>query len=283
MVGFMVEIQLTSARQQFSEICSQPDRRIDIVEGALLVASESYPGLSIEAYRRKLNEMAHAAKACINLDMSPREQVVRLNRFIFHDLGFQGNAENYYDPRNSFLNEVIDRRRGIPITLSIVYIEIARLVGMHVDGVSFPGHFLVKHPGYPEIIVDAYHGEILSQAQCEDKLKVIFGASVEWDPDFLSAASRREILIRLLTNLKHIHLQGSDHDAALECSERLLMLEPDSVSELRDRGLIYEQMGCCQAALSDLEQFVHYCPEHESTGEINERIMSLQRQVSSLH
>ena len=272
-----------TTREQFSAICSLPDCKIDIVEAALLVAAEHYPQISVTAYREQLAEMAQAAEACLRGTDNVRDRVLRFNRFVFHDLGFQGNAEHYYDPRNSFLNEVIDRRKGIPITLSIIYIEIARLMGMNVEGVSFPGHFLVKHPGAPDIIVDAYNGEILSQAQCEDKLKLIFGMQVVWDPSYMLSSSRREILVRLLTNLKHIHLQGEDHSQALSCSERILLLEPDSASELRDRGLIYEQMGCCQAALTDLQQFVYYCPEHESVAEISDRIVGLKRQVSLLH
>jgi len=273
---------MSEARQQFAAAVSRPDDRIDLAEAALLIAREEYPELEVGAYLRRLDELAATARPSVNPDSPAAEQVAQLNRFMFVERGFAGNRDNYYDPRNSYLNEVLDRRTGIPISLSLVYAEVAQRLDLPVYGVSFPGHFLVKYVGTSEIIVDPFFGMVITRQECWQRLHGIYGSKARLEPRMLRPASHREILVRLLSNLKQIYVDTADFDRALACVDRILLLQPDDARELRDRGILYQRLECYAAALRDFERYLRLAPDDKAAALIREGLPDLRRQAAML-
>jgi regulator of sirC expression with transglutaminase-like and TPR domain len=193
-------------------------------------------------------------------------------------------ARTHEDPRNSFLNEVLERRTGIPITLGLVYMEVARRAGVVVDGVGFPGHSLVKHGDGREIIVDAFAGSVLTREQCQILLCSVLEAGARLRPEqHLRKATHREILVRLLSNLKTLYVRSADFGRALACCERILLVAPGAALELRDRGLVFEQLECFAAAAADLERFLELAPDDESTPGVRQRLEALRPRARRLH
>lgn len=273
-----------SPRDRFARISRTPDGQIDLAEAALLIAAEEYPQLSVGAYLSRLDDLARDAAPVVGGGGSTRARVEQLNRFLFVERGFAGNRDDYYDPRNSFLNDVIETRRGIPITLAVVFIAVASRLGLDARGVSFPGHFLVKVVGGEMLLVDAFHGAILDEAGCRARLRRVMGSDADFEPRIhLRAASAREVLVRMLSNLKQIHLRKSDFGRALGCCERILLLFPEAPVELRDRGLVYERLECFAAALRDFQCFLKLAPDDASAPAIRAKILSLQQKTPRLH
>lgn len=271
-------------RDAFAESLLEPDERIDLARSALLIAAEEYPALDIARYLARLDELAGEVAPRLSQARSAAERVAVLNRFLFAEQGFAGNREHYEDPRNSFLNEVLDRCAGIPITLSLVYMEVARRAGVEVDGVGFPGHFLVKHGGRDAIVVDAFFQTVLTHEECQVRLAAVLGAAAQLQPELhLRKATAREILVRLLGNLKVLYVRSADFGRALACCERILLVTPDAPHELRDRGLVYEQLECFGAAAADLERFLELAPDDESAAAVRERLASLIQRLRQLH
>jgi regulator of sirC expression with transglutaminase-like and TPR domain len=198
---------------------------------------------------------------------------------LYDDLGYKGNTSDYYDPRNSYLNEVIDRHTGIPITLSLVYLEIARRLDFPMVGIGMPGHFLIR-PEFEDtgIFVDAFNqGEILFEQDCEQRLAQIYGHPVPLQPMFLQPVSPRQLLVRMLTNLKFIYLNRKDLARALAVVEYILLLLPDAAMELRDRGLLYYQLGYKSNASQDLEIYLAMLPNAEDADAIRRLLEQLNR------
>ena len=271
-------------RERFAAAVRPPDAPIDLAECALLVAAEEYPDLDLDLYLERLDALADAVAIRIRAAQSDEERVAILNRYLFVEHGFAGNQERYDDPRNSFLNDVLDRGRGIPITLAIVYIEVAGRLALPVEGVGFPGHFLARYSGASQIIVDPFFGRVLTEPQCEARLRTVLGEDSDWEPAvYLRAATPREIMVRLLTNLKHLYLRDHDYGRTLAASERLLLLTPDVPVELRDRGLVYEQLDCYAAASADFERFLELAPEDDSADAIRDRLILARRKIGRLH
>jgi regulator of sirC expression with transglutaminase-like and TPR domain len=276
--------RVLNARDAFAEVLRMPDDRIDLARAALLIAAEEYPGLDVARYLARLDELAREVSPRLSGARTAAERVAVLNRFLFAEQKFAGNREHYEDPRNSFLNEVLDRCAGIPITLSLVYVEVARRAGVDAHGVGFPGHFLVKHGQHGGIVVDPFFGTVLTLAECQSRLAAVLGAGAQLEPErHLRAATPREILVRLLGNLKVIYVRTSDFGRALACCERILLVAPDSPLELRDRGLVYERLECFGAAASDLERFLALAPDDESARAVRERLDSLRPRLRQLH
>jgi regulator of sirC expression with transglutaminase-like and TPR domain len=271
------------ARERFAALVGGPDERIDLAEAALLIAAEAYPDLDVSRYLDMLDEIAAGAAPALRACTTDAERVRRLVHYLASERQFRGNENDYYDPRNSFLNDVLERRTGIPITLALVYIEVARRLDLAVVGVGFPGHFLAKHPGPTELIIDPFHGQLVSAAECAERLRVMVGREVPLDASHLRAATPREILVRMLRNLKQIHLQARDPGAALACSERILLVEPDLPPELRDRGLLYAQLEWYPAARADLERFLALAPDDPTAPVIRERLIEIGRKGVTLH
>lgn len=274
--------------ERWKEIAAGPESDIDLVEAALLIAAHEYPGLDIPAYQARMDRIAVTLRDRLRRDIGPTETIIALNRYLFDELGFQANALDYYDPRNSFLNEVLDRKLGIPITLALIYVEVGRRVGLALHGVSFPGHFLVKCPARDGVIVlDPYaRGASLSLADLQQRLRALRGgaaAPTDLARHMLAAAGRKDILARMLRNLKAIYLNQPDYASALAMVERLLMLHPDEPSELRDRGIIYHGLECFRAAHADLERYLELIPHARDAGKIRERLAELSDRVSRLN
>jgi regulator of sirC expression with transglutaminase-like and TPR domain len=261
----------------FYQEINQPDAKIDLAKAALYIAQAEYPDLSIAAYLNALDVMAAEVEERLPVERYPLRMLQSLNQYIYDDLGFTGNTGDYYDPRNSFFNEVIDRRTGIPITLSLVYLEIARRLDFPMVGINMPGHFLIR-PDFQDagIFVDAFNrGEILFDFDCEERLAQIYGRPVQLQPSFTKAVSSRQLLTRMLTNLKLIYLNRQDLPKALAMVERILLLFPDAVMERRDRGLLYYQLGYPSQASQDLEIYLAILPNADDAYMIRRLIEQL--------
>lgn len=270
--------------ETFARIARLPDAQIDLAEAALVVAAEDAPPVDAATYLGRIRELAEAAGARVASAVSERSRIEALNQFFFVDQGFGGNRDDYYDPRNSYLNQVLDRRTGIPISLAIAYMSVARRLELDVRGVGFPGHFLVKHVGDRETVVDPFFGCILGLDDCRERLVEMGGPREIFQPEIhLRAATHREILVRLLSNLKHIWLRREEFERALRSCERILQLIPDASNELRDRGILYERLGCHAAALADFERFLALEPDAASAGEVRNRVIALRGMDRTLH
>ena len=227
-------------RQLFIEAVTGPENRLDLARAALLIASEEYPGLDILRYVAKLEVMAAAVRPAVTTTDDPTLKIEYLNAYLFEERGFRGNAEEYYDPRNSFLNDVVDRGLGIPITLSILYMEVGRRVGMQLQGVGMPGHFIMKYAEPEEdIYIDPFNrGRMLSRQACEELIQQLYGEPVPFHETFLAPVSKKQILARMLMNLKAIYIQTKDYLKALSVVERLLIIQPDAEQEMKDRAAL---------------------------------------------
>lgn len=270
-------------RARFAELAALPDDQIDLAKAALLIAAEAYPRLEIDVYLARLNALAQECRSRLEGAQTDEERASALTRFLAVEKGFVGNQEDYYDRRNSFLNEVLDRRTGIPITLALVYTEVGRRLGLQMRGVGFPGHFLAKVESRTEVIIDPFFGTILNESQCHERLQEVMGKDAAFDRRYLRASTPREILVRMLNNLKHIHLDAKELEQALSCCERILLLTPDNVFELRDRGLLYLQLECYAAAAADLERFLQLAPDNEHADTIRQSLVEVRRHNVQLH
>jgi regulator of sirC expression with transglutaminase-like and TPR domain len=269
------------ARARFEELARSPDDGIDLAEAALVIASEAYPALDPGAYLERLDALA--AQAASRLRGDSRERTQALCRFLHRENGFRGNREDYYDPRNSFLNDVLDRGLGIPITLALVYMEVARRLAEPVQGVGFPGHFLVKYAGDEEIVIDPFDGAILSETDCRLLLRRALGDHACFDRRYLRPATTREILVRMLRNLKHVAVAGDRLNDAVACCDRILLLWPDCAAEYRDRGVLHQRLECFRAARADLERFLALAPDDPSAGAVRDTLDAVCACARHLH
>lgn len=277
------------AAQEWRRIARMRDEDVSLAEGALWIAAEEYPGLAVGEYLARLHDMAARLRGRLRADVATAEKLMALNHYLFDELGFSGNGDDYYDPRNSFLNEVLERRLGIPITLGVIYIEIGRRIGIGLHGVSFPGHFLVKCALRDGVVVlDPYsNGVSLGVDELQQRLRAAGGAADIDDAllgHLLGAASNKEVLARMLRNLKGIYLRQDDWLRALSSSERLIALLPDDAGEeYRDRGGIYLKLECFRAAMGDFHTYLKQCPGAADANDIRARIAELAPRVARLN
>jgi regulator of sirC expression with transglutaminase-like and TPR domain len=257
----------SAARERFAALLARED--VPLAAAALVIAQEEYPGLPVDSYLDRLDALAEDAERRLARGGSPRTaaSLLRVVRgVLFDEQAFRGNVDAYYDPRNSFLNEVLDRKLGIPITLGILFIEVAARVGVTLYGVNFPGHFLVKYTGEEaglEAFIDPFNGgEMYSADECAERFRRLHPAR-SFDVAHLRAVTTRQILARLLHNLKKIYVETGDDVRALWVVDRLVMLAPDDAVERRDRGLIEARLGGTRAALGDLEAYLAASPDAE--------------------
>lgn len=240
------------------ELLAGPERPGALARAALVIARHLSPALDLEHYAARLEDDGRQLRLRTPGDASRAALITRLNHFLFEDRGYRGNHEQFYDPRNSLLNEVMDRRLGIPITLSILYLELGRELGLPLEGVAFPGHFLVKCPmDRGMVILDPFNGGVsLSEADLRERLEqqdIGVGEAADVQ-DWLRIADRRATVARLLRNLKRIYVESGQFSEAIRVIGLLLVAEPSSARDLRDRGNLFRRMECWGAALSDLEQ-----------------------------
>jgi regulator of sirC expression with transglutaminase-like and TPR domain len=272
---------------RLTEIIEGPENEIPLTEAAILVASHRYPGLDVDYYLEMIEGFGDGLAAQIATDSDPADKVVALNHYLFDELGFVPNAEDYYDPRNSLLNDVVERRTGIPITLSLVYMAVGNRVGLSLDGVCYPGHFLVKCKLADGIIVldPFFKGQSLDIAALQRLLREAKGGEVSRAivAGMLVAASKREILLRMLRNLKSIYVRKREFDNALPIMNWIVSADPQQAVEIRDRGIIYQELECFRAAATDFAQYLELAPDcHDATG-IRRRLIELQRRASRLN
>ncbi len=278
----------SAATRKLQDLMGRPEEHIDLAEAALLVAAEEYPDLDVSAYLGQLDEFAAGLRSRLSPGQTVQEQIEALNHYLFGELGFRPNPADYYDPRNSFLNDVMDRRLGIPLTLSIVYMEIGRRIGLQLSGVSFPGHFLVRCAvSGGMVIIDPYSGGIsLSLEDLCERLKLLKGDDVPPEEQvavMLAPAAKGEVLVRMLRNLKAIYMNRSELERALSCSQRILLIAPESVDELRERGGLFLQLECFQAAMADFERYMEIAQDQSEVQEVREQLIELRRSAPRLN
>jgi regulator of sirC expression with transglutaminase-like and TPR domain len=279
---------VTPHAERFRQVVSGPDEAINLAEAALLIATEEYRDLDIAAYLARLDQLAATLKRRLRPDIGPADTIIALNRFLFEEQGFAGDAVDYYDPRHSFLNEVLDRKRGIPITLAVVYIEIGRRIGLPVQGISFPAHFLVKcQLREGTVVLDPYaKGISLSFDDLKQRIKslrngvepprsVVAGA--------LATASNKDIVVRMLRNLKGIYSHHKQWLKALAAADRIIIALPGSAEEYRDRGMFYANLECFRAALFDLQAYLKMLPVAQDADVVREKVIELQAVASRLN
>jgi regulator of sirC expression with transglutaminase-like and TPR domain len=274
---------MNAARSEFSRLAAREP--IPLTRGALLIAKEEYPGLDVDHYLDRLNALASQAEPTVRDGADTVERIQLLSDFLFNTQGFAGNHEEYSDPRNSFLNEVIERRLGIPITLSVIYLEVGRRLGLNLYGVSFPAHFLVKAVDERgELIIDPFNGgTILGLEDLNARIAQIYGRPVPLDPAMLRAVGSRHILVRMLRNLKNIYITAGDSSRTLAALDRILMLDARAAEELLERAALYERLECFKAALDDYQGFLSQAPEHRGAERARESVMRLMAQVARIN
>jgi regulator of sirC expression with transglutaminase-like and TPR domain len=293
--------------RSFSHAALSPDP--DLAVGALMIARVEYPKLDAgpyldeldhigeEAQRRVAAAVATTGEAPPHVDPERYAGVMALNDYLFKELRFVGNRAQYEDPRNSFLNEVLERRTGIPITLALIYMEVARRADLAIEGINFPGHFLLRCPARrglahaQDLIIDAFHGgALLSEDACRDLLRRHAGDDVAFDPHLLAHATKPQILTRVLLNLKRIYVAMRSFPQARDITELLLAVDPSAINELRDRGLLAYNLRDFAGALRDLQTYLQLATspvldetERQERAQIWEHVKTLRRRVASLN
>ncbi len=271
--------------EAFAALLAREDDRIELARASLMIAEDAYPELDIEHYLAEFERLAHRLREQLPQPHGAEERVVALNQFLFEELGFSGNTGDYYDPRNSYLNDVMDRRTGIPITLAVVYIELGRRIGLPLEGVSFPGHFLVRlrlRGGM--LVLDPFTG---GAPQSEDELhqrlqRVIPEGATGPVPvgdlpldQFLEPATNRQILARMLRNLKGIYREADKPERTLEVLNRMLLVVPEASGELRDRGYVFQRLEAFRAALQDLTTYLEREPAAPDADDVRTKVVEL--------
>ena len=293
--------------QAFTHAALSPDP--DLAVAALMIARTAHPRLDAGPYLDQLDALGEearlrvAAAAAAPGDAPPRvdpdryARVLALNEYLFGELRFAGDETTYEDPRNSFLNDVLDRRAGIPITLALVYLEVARRAGLHVEGVNFPGHFLLRCParrGLPyseDLIIDAFHGgALLSEDACRELLRRHAGEDAVFDSDRLGHATKPQILSRMLLNLKRAYVRMHSFPQARDVTDLLLAVDPSAIGERRDRGLLAYHLKDFSGALRDLQAYLRLSATsrlddeaRDEQAQIWEHVKALRRRVASLN
>jgi regulator of sirC expression with transglutaminase-like and TPR domain len=278
----------------------------DLAVAALMMSRVAYPNLDTASYLQQLDALGREALLRVSATTTTTEEIPQhvdpvvfaritaLNTFLFEDERFKGNDAQYDDPRNSFLNEVLDRRMGIPITLALVYMEVAKRAGLEVEGVNFPGHFLVRCPGEKgtrysrDLIIDAHHGgAILSESMCRDLLARHTGSDASWDSHLLAHATKTQIVTRMLLNLKRAYVRLYSFQQAKDITELLLAVDPTAFTELRDRGLLAYHLNDLPSALRDLQTYLEVSKgsdldeeERDEHAKIWEHVKTLKRRVA---
>ncbi|TVP48223.1 MAG: hypothetical protein EA350_03505 [Gemmatimonadales bacterium] len=266
------------SRRRFIEAVDRGDDRVDLARAALLIAGEEYPQLPVEPYLARLDELAEMVRDRLDNENAPLIVLQELLDTLFRRVGFRGNRESYYDPRNSFLNDVLDRKTGIPLTLGIITLEVGWRLGLPLAGVNFPGHFLVRFEGEDlRLLVDPFDGgRTLFEDEAQSLLDRAYGGMVRVRPEFLRTARRRDMLVRLLTNLKGIYLNVQDSPRALSAVERILVIHPTAQSEIRDRGFLLARMGRNLEAIEQLEWYLGAAPDASDVGRIQAMVDELR-------
>src|SRR5581483_3300846 len=259
------------------------DENIDLACVVNATATTENPDLDISYYVEQIQGFAKRASRLISEPGDVSETIAALNQAVFQEAGLRGNREQYYDPRNSYLNDVLDRGLGIPITLALIYMEVGRRLGFPLFGVGMPGHFLLKHYDIDgrETLIDCFNGgDILSQQDCQRRLDEIYSGQMTLRPEFLFAVSRRQMLTRILNNLKSIYLSARNFRKALPIADLVLVLYPRSPEDVKQRALMRYSLGQTRAAAEDLEEYLKMSPDASDADEIRQTALSIRRMLA---
>ncbi|MDX1388789.1 MAG: tetratricopeptide repeat protein [Acidobacteriota bacterium] len=274
----------TAARERLAAIV-ESDKPLDIVEAALVVAAGEYPHLSVADERRRIDDLGVEAARRLDGLSNPFARLDALRVFLFEERGFRGNSEDYHDPRNSYLNDVLDRGLGIPLTLSIVTMETARRCGYRARGVGLPGHFVVglELDGRGHLLDPFNGGALITEEDCRELVTRSTGKPHLYSPELLQGASTDAMLVRLLGNLKRVFLGREEWSRALSVVEMLRVVRPDEPAELRDRGFLLARLGRPGAALGDLETYLALAPDAADASAVRSRLGWLRRRVTEIN
>lgn len=266
----------------------QEDEHIPLFEAALSIAQDDVPSLDLSECLLDIDRFAARLKRRMPADIAQIPKLRLLNNFFYQELGFAGNLNDYYNPDNSYLHKVLAARRGIPISLAVIYMELAQQIGLDVKGISFPGHFLMKlSVSSGDIILDPFNGASLSREDIEERLEPYFinGHGPNDPPlaSYLAEASPRTMLARMLRNLKTLFAEHPHWKQFLNVQQRLVILLPGEIAERRDRGLAFANLDCPQAALQDLEAYLDQCPQATDAESLRQRLPELRAATRRLN
>ncbi len=271
------------ARQRFREIAARPEATLDLVEASLVIALEDQPLIDIDRYLHQLDRWSDCVRERLNGSSDVERIVEAINQVLFAEEGFHGEDDDYYDPRSALLSELFERHSGLPITLSILYLELSRRIGAEATGVALPGRFLVKFSGlFGETVVDPFDGGcVLSTVEMQKLLDVIYGGGVKLREHHLRSCSRKEILARELAQLKAAYLARRDLPHAAASIDRLLILDDRDAAEVRDRAALATQMHAYEQAVDWFERYLELAPHAEDRHRIRERVEWLKSWTDS--
>jgi regulator of sirC expression with transglutaminase-like and TPR domain len=262
------------------------DDQLDLLRAALAMARVEYPLLDAEVYVRKVEQLARRVSALVREPGDPQQSIAAVNRVLFDEEMFRGNTVDYYNPRNSFLNDVLDRRLGIPITLALVYMEVGRRAGFPLLGVGFPGHFLLKHyeVSGKALLIDAFErGKIVTEADCQQRLDTQYSGQLNLQPEFLMAVTRRQMLTRILNNLRTVYLSQRNFRKAVQIVDLVLVIYPRSPEDVKQRALLRHNLQDYRGALADFEDYVNMLPDASDAEEIRQAARALRRTLASMN
>ena len=276
---------MLAAEQELGRLLGQPEDKIDLGRAALVVARTEYPDLDVDAGVARLDEMADQASAHVSIQPDAASRVSALRAFLAGVCGFRGNEEDYYDPKNSFLNDVLERRLGIPITLSVVYMEVGRRLGMTLFGVGLPGHFLVKYQDrHGRFFLDPFRGgRSVTSADCREMITRMYQGQIDFQDEFLAAVDKRYILMRMLNNLRGIYFHRRQPAKALAVVEMVLAIEPASGDDLKQRGILHYQLHNYRQAREDLEAYLFLNPEARDSQQVKQTLAELKKASAMLN
>lgn len=268
----------------FSELVSRPDGRIDLARAALAIARWEYPELDAEAYLERLDGLARAVDGT-RRSIDALGRLHRLREYLFVEQGFAGNRGDYYDPRNSFLNDVLDRRQGIPITLSLVLMEVGKRLGLAIEGIGLPGHFIAgARLDDSQILLDPFNGgALLTPEECEELVGGVVGRPVTLRPEHYAPVSGRQLLARMLANLKGAYWRRQEWDRVVSAIDRLLVLDPRAATEWRDRGVAWSNLGEVRRGLGDWERYLTEFPDAEDHETVKGQLRRARQKLAQLN
>ena len=282
-MGMRLNFDVPSPLAYFSSLV-QSDEQFPLLEAAICLAQDEYPDLDVQQVLGDVDQLLARLKRRLPSDAPALQRLRLLNQFFFRDLGFGGNRNDYYDPDNSYINAVLKTRRGIPITLAVLWLELASGLGLQANGVAFPGHFMVKvNLPKGQVVMDPFTGQSLSREELSERLEPLrhrSGLADDFEVPmglYLQAAAPREIIARMLRNLKEIHQSQQDWVRLIAVLDRLVLVHPKSWPDYRDRGLAWAAQGQPRRALSDLETYLAHAFDALDRQSIVERVAEIRQ------
>ena len=269
---------------ELAEAVSRSDGRIDLAQAALAIARWEYPALDGEAYLERLDGLARAVDGT-RRSTDALGRLHRLREYLFVEQGFAGNRDDYYDPRNSFLNDVLDRRQGIPITLSLVLMEVGKRLGLHIEGIGLPGHFIAgARLGDSQILLDPFNGgALVTPEECAELVGSVLGRPVTLQPEHYAPVTGRQMVSRMLANLKGAYWRREQWDRVVGAIDRLLVLDPKAAGEWRDRGVAWSNLGEVRRGLGDWERYLTEFPDAEDHETVRGHLRRARQKLAQLN